>query len=65
MARGSLETGGTFVEMTVDVNVTKFPAMEAGFMITRVVVSKGCIMITVSPPNFGADDCGFFFFGQG
>ena len=63
MARGGFETGGAFVEMTVDVDVAEFPALEAGLMVTRVVASKGCIVVAASPPNLSAGKGNFFFFG--
>ena len=65
MARGSLETGGAFVEGTVDMNVSKFPVLEAGFMIVGVVTSERCIIVTANSPDFGASDSDFFFLGQG
>ena len=40
MAGGGFETGGTFVEMAVDADVTKFPVLEAGFVIVGVVMSE-------------------------
>ena len=64
MARGSSETGGAFIQMAVDADVTKFPALETGFMITGVVTGEGYIMVTAGPPNFGVSDHSFFFFGQ-
>ena len=64
MAGGCLETGGAFVEVTVDVDVAKFPALEAGLMVTRVVASKRCVVVTASPPNCSTSGCSFFFFGQ-
>ena len=48
--------------MTIDMDVTEFPRLEAGFMVMRVVMSKGCIVVTASPPDFSTDDHGFFFF---
>ena len=65
VAGGSLETSGALIEMAVDVDVTKFPALEAGFVITEMVTSEGCIMVTAGPPDFSASNSGFFFFGQG
>ena len=37
VARGPLEASGAFVEGTVDANVSKFPALKAGFMVMGVV----------------------------
>ena len=65
MAERGLETGGALVEIAVDVDMTKFPTLEAGLMVTRMVMSKRCVMVTASPPDFSAGDCSFFFFGQG
>ena len=45
-------------------DVSKFPVLEAGSMIVGVVLGEGCIMVTASPPDFGASDSNFFFFGQ-
>ena len=65
MAGGGFEASGAFVQVTIDVDVTKFPALEAGFMIVGVVTGKEGIMVVASPPDFSASDRGFFFFGQG
>ena len=64
MTGGSLETDEALVQVAVDVDMTKFPALEAGFMVTGVVMSEGCVMVTASPPDFGVSDGGLFFFGQ-
>ena len=53
VARGSLETGGAFVEGAVDMNMSKLPALEAGFVILGMVMEEGSVMVTASPPNFG------------
>ena len=63
MSRGSPETSGAFVEMTVDTDVAKFPASETGFVVMGVVMSEGSIMVTASPPDFGASESDFFFLG--
>ena len=60
-----LETGGAFVQRAVDADVSEFPALEAGFVVSGVIVSEGGVVVTASPPNFGAFQGGFFFFGQG
>ena len=62
---GNLETGRALIKVVVDVDVTKLPALKVGFMIMEVVMSKGHIMITASPPDFDVGHGGFFFFGQG
>ena len=64
MTRGSLETGGTLIKMVIDVDVTKFPALEAGFVVSGMVTGEGCVMVTAGPPDFGASDGGLFFLGQ-
>ena len=65
MARGSLKTGETLIEMAVDVNVAKFPTLEAGFMVVRVVTSKGCVIVAASLPDLSVSDSDLFFLGQG
>ena len=65
MAGGSPKAGGAFVQGTVDADVSEFPALEAGFMVSGVVTSEGGIVATASPPDFGVFKSGFFFFGQG
>ena len=65
MARGPLETGRAFVEGTVDANVSKFPALEAGFMVTGVVMRQGGVVVTAGPPDVGAFQGNLFFFSQG
>ena len=37
VAGRSSETGGAFIEGTIDANVSEFPALEAGFMVSGVV----------------------------
>ena len=59
----SLEAGGAFVKMAVDVDMTKFPALEAGFVIMEVVVGKGHVMVATSLPDFSVGDCSLFLFG--
>ena len=63
VARGPLEAGGAFVEGAVDVNVAEFLALEAGFMVSGMVTGQGSIVVTASPPDVGAFQDGFFFFG--
>ena len=62
---GPFETSGAFVEGAVDANVSEFPALEAGLMVSRVVTRQGGVMVTASPSNVGAFQGDFFFFGQG
>ena len=61
MARGPFETSGALVQGTVDMNMSKFPALEAGFVVTGMVMGKGCVMVTACPPDFGASDGNFLF----
>ena len=63
MARGGPETDGVFVKVAVDANVTKFPALETGLMVTGVVTSEGYVMVTAGPPDFSVSEGDFFFFG--
>ena len=65
MAGGSLETGGALVQVAIDADVAKFPALEAGLMITGMVMGEGCVMVTAGSPDFGVSDGNFFFLGQG
>ena len=51
--------------MAVDMDVTEFLALEAGLMITGVVLSKGCIIVAASPSDFSVGDSNFFFLGHG
>ena len=46
-------------------DVSKFPALEAGFVVSGMVTCEGSVMVTASPPDFGVLEGGFFFFGQG
>ena len=52
MARKSFKTGGTLIQVAVDVDVVEFPVLEVGFM------------VTASPPDLGMSDSDLFFFGQ-
>ena len=53
MTQGSFEAGGALVEMTIDTDVSKFPVLEAGFMVLGAVSGKGCIIVTTSPVERG------------
>ena len=64
MARGSLEADGALVEVAIDTDVAKFPALKTGLMIVGVVMGEGSVMVTASPPDFCASNGGFFFSGQ-
>ena len=64
VARGPLETSGAFVEGAVDVDVSEFPTLKTGFMVMRVILRQGGIMVTASPPDVGTFQDDFFFFGQ-
>ena len=63
MARGSSETNRTLVQEAVDVNVSEFPALEAGFMVSGMITDEGCIMVTADPPDFCVFKGGLFVFG--
>ena len=65
MPRRSLKTGGALVEVTVDTDVSEFPALKAGFVVIEMVTGKGCIIVATSPPDFGVSDGNFFFLSQG
>ena len=41
----------------------KFPALEAGLMVSGMIMGEGCVMVTAGPPDFGVSE-GDFFFGQ-
>ena len=64
VAGGSFETNRAFVEMAVDADVAKFPALEAGLMIVGVVSGERCVMVTTGPPDFGVSEGDLFFLGQ-
>ena len=65
MARGSFKAGRALVQVAVNTDMPKFPALEAGFMVMGMVTGKGCVMVAASPPDFGASESDFVFFGQG
>ena len=65
MAGGSLEADGTLVQGAINMDVSEFPTLEAGFMISGVIMGEESIMVTAGPPDFGAFESGFFFLGQG
>ena len=41
--------------MAVDVDVSEFPALKAGFMVVRVVMGEGHV-VAVSPSDFCVSD---------
>ena len=65
MAGGGFEADGAFIQRVVDANVFKFPTLETGFVVMRVVTGKGSVVVTASPPYFSVFQSGFFIFGQG
>ena len=64
MAGGPLETSGALVKRAVDADVSEFPAVEAGFVVSGMVAGQGNVVVTAGPPDVGAFEGGFFFFGQ-
>ena len=50
--------------MVVDADMAELPTLEASFMVTRVVLSEGFIIVAACPPDFSVSDDSFFFFGQ-
>ena len=63
MARGPLETGGALVQGIVGANVSQFPTVEAGFVVSRVIMGQGGVVATAGLSNVGAFQGNFFFFG--
>ena len=64
MTRGSFKTDGALVEAAVDMDVSKFPTLEAGLIVVRVALSKGCVIVTAGLPDFGVSDSDLFFLSQ-
>ena len=64
MAGGSLKAGGALVEMTIDMDISKFPVLEAGFMILGMVTGKEGVIVAASSSDFSVSDSNFFFFCQ-
>ena len=64
VTRGNPKTHGALVQMAVDMDMLKFPALEAGLMITGVVVGKGHIVVAAISSDFCVSDGGFFLFSQ-
>ena len=65
MTQGCFKTSRALIEMAVDVNVAKFPALEAGLMITGMVIGKRCVVVAASPPDFSVSDSDLLLLGQG
>ena len=65
MTGGPPETSGALIKRAIDVDVSKFPAVEAGLVVTRVVAGQGDVVVTAGPPDVGTFQGSFFFFGQG
>ena len=51
--------------MAVHVDVSKFPALEAGFVVMGMVTGEGYIMVAAHPSDLGVDDSDLFFLSQG
>ena len=39
VTRGGLETGGTLIQRAINMDVSKFPTLEAGLMVSGMIVS--------------------------
>ena len=52
------------IEAIVDSDVSKFPALEAGFMVAGMAMSEGHIVVAASPPDLSVGDSDLFFLGQ-
>ena len=63
MARGSLEAGEALIKVAVNTDVSKFPPLEAGFMVSGMVMDKRYIVVTAGPPDLDVSNGDFFFFG--
>ena len=64
MTWGSLKASGALIEVTVDVNVAKFPVLETGFVVMRVVTGERCVVVAACPPDFSVSDSNLFLLGQ-
>ena len=64
MIRGGLKAGGALIQMAVNVDVPKFPVLEAGLIVMEVVMGKGCIIVAASPPDLSVGDGNLFFLGE-
>ena len=62
MARGGFDTDRVLVKVTVDMDVTEFPALEAGLVIVEVVMGQGYVIVTAGPPDFSMGEGDFFLF---
>ena len=60
----SFKTGGVLIEMPVDMDVSKFPALEAGLVVPGVILSEECVIVAASPPDFSVGDSNLLFLGQ-
>ena len=45
MTQGSAETGRTFMEMAIDMNVFKLLTLESGLVVVWMVMSEGHIVV--------------------
>ena len=52
------------IEVAVNMDVAKFPTLEAGLVVMGVVIGKEDIIVAVSPPDFSMSDSDLFFLGQ-
>ena len=64
MTRGGLKTGGALVQVAVDADVSKVPALEAGLMVVEVVMSKGHVVVTAGPSDLDVGDSNLLFLSQ-
>ena len=64
MAGRGFETGGAFIEGTIDADVSEFSALKAGLVVSGMVMRQRGVMVTAGPPNFGSFQSSFFFLGQ-
>ena len=62
---GPLETSGALVKWAIDADVSEFPAVKAGLMVSGMVTGQGDVMVTAGPPDVGMFQGGLFLFSQG
>ena len=61
---GGFQTDETLIKVAIDVDVAKFPALEAGFIVMGMVMGKGCIIVAACPPDFNMCNSDLFLLGQ-
>ena len=60
---GSLKACGILIQMVVDLDVSEFSTLKAGFVVVSVVMGEGHVIVATGLPDFCASGRDLLFLG--